>query len=192
MRKLTPQQIVFCNNLLQIGPDGARSMKNYEAYLSAYPNVSSLGAAKTGASRTLKLPHVKAYMEKCQERVERDAVERVAITKERILQEESVIAFNDIGQLFDPETGAVCNINELPEDVRRAIASVEVTETTVNGVQKRVLKLKLNDKGQSLNRLEKCFGMQRDALDIDAVITIKGLLEELDGTSRGKLPIEMD
>ena len=192
MRKLTPQQIVFCNNLLLIGPDGARSMKNFEAYLAAYPKVSSIGSAKTGASRTLKLPHVKAYLAERQLQLERDTSEKVQITKDRILQEEGVIAFNDIGQLFDPGTGEVCDITKLPEDVRRAIAAVEVIETTVNGVKTKRLKIKLNDKGQSLNRLERCFGMQRDAIDVDAVITIKGLLEEIDGKSRGKLPIDME
>jgi len=192
MRKLTPQQIVFCNNLLQIGPDGARSMKKFEAYMLAYPNSKSLGAAKTGASRTLKIPHVKAYLSERQVQVESDTSEKIQVTKDRILQEEGVIAFNDIGQLFDPVTGEICNIHELPEDVRRAIASVEVVETTIAGVKTRRLKIKLNDKGQSLNRLERCFGMQRDAIDVDAVITIKGLLEEIDGNSRGKLPIDME
>ena len=192
MKNLTPQQIVFCNNLLQVGPDGSKSMKNYEAYLQAYPAVKSLGAAKTGSSRTLRLPHVKAYMAERQVKVETETAERVKVTKDRILQEEGTIAFHDIGQLFNPDTGELCGVHELPEDVRRAIASIKVSEREVAGVKTKSYEIKLNDKGGSLNRLEKCFGMQRDALDIDAVITVKGLLEEIDGNSRGKLPIDMD
>jgi len=191
VKKLTPQQLVFCNNILQVGQDGLKSMKSYEAYQLAYPSASK-NAAKSGASRTLKLPHVVEYLAQQRGAFEKETAERVAITKDRILQEEGTIAFHDIGQLFDPDTGELCNIHELPEDVRRAIASVEVIETTVSGVKTKKLKIKLNDKGGSLNRLEKCFGMQREALDVDAVITVKGLLEEIDGTTRGKLPIEME
>jgi phage terminase small subunit len=190
---LTPQQISFCNNLLQVGPDGTRAMSDYEAYQLAYPSAKTKGAAKSGASRLLKKDKIKAYLAKRTGEVETVVQEKVAITKDRILEEEGVIAFHDIGQLFDPDTGLpIENITKLPEDVRRAIASIEIKETEIAGVKTKTWKLKLNDKGASLNRLEKCFGMQREALDVDAVITIKGLLEEIDGTTRGKLPIDME
>jgi hypothetical protein len=125
-------------------------------------------------------------------KIENKIDEKVEITKERIFEEESLIAFNDIGGLFNRDTGELLPPHELPEEIRRAIASIKVKESKLAGVVTKTYEIKLNEKGRSLDRLQKCFGMQRDTVEIDAVITIKGLLKEIDGQDRGKLPIEMD
>jgi hypothetical protein len=192
MKKLTVQQIAFCNNLIEIKPDGSRSMHDYEAYQLAYPSVKKKAAAMAGASRLLKQDHIKAYLAKRTGEVEAVVEQKVEITKDRILEEEGHIAFNDVGQLFDHETGELMPIHKLPENVRRAIASVKVKETEIAGVIHRTYDVKLNEKGRSLDRLEKCFGMQRDKVEADVVVTIRGLIEEIDGKDRGKLPIEME
>jgi hypothetical protein len=192
MKKLTNNQIAFCNNILELGPDGARSMPDYQAYLLAYPNVRSEKSAMAAAARLLKQDNIQLYLTQRRHEVEAAVNKKIEISKERILEEEGYIAFHDIGQLFNPDTGEFVEPHKLPEDIRRAIASIKVKETEIAGVKTKTWEIKINDKGRSLDRLEKCFGMQRDKLDVDAVITIKGLLEEIDGKDRNKLPIEME
>lgn len=192
MKKLTNNQIAFCNNILELAPDGTRSMPDYQAYLLAYPNVKSEKAAQAAAARLLKQDHIQLYLMQRKADIEETVKAKVQITKDRILEEEGYIAFHDVGQLFNPDTGEPISIHEMPEDIRRAIASVKIKETEIAGVKTKTWEIKINDKGRSLDRLEKCFGMQRDTLDVDAVITIKGLLEEIDGKDRNKLPIEME
>lgn len=192
MKKLTKNQIAFCNNLLQIGPDGVKAMADYEAYQLAYPNVKKKAAAKAAASRLLTQDHIRGYIMGRNAKIEKEIDKKVEITKERILDEEGLIAFNDIGDLFDSVTGELLPPHKLPEEIRRAIASIKVKESKLAGVITKTYEIKLNEKGRSLDRLQKCFGMQRDTVEIDAVITIKGLLKEIDGQDRGKLPIEMD
>lgn len=192
MKKLTAKQIAFCNNLLEVGPDGTKAMSDYEAYKLAYSSVRKKSAAKACASRLLKQDNIQLYLMKRRGEVEQGVQERVEITKDRILQEEGLIAFNDVGQLFNQETGEMLPVHKMPEEVRRAVASIKVKEIEIAGVLTRTYEIKLNEKGRSLDRLQKCFGMQRDTVEIDAVITIKGLIEEIDGKDRGKLPIEME
>jgi hypothetical protein len=191
MKKLTPQQIVFLNNVLMVAQDGGKHMSDYEAYRLAYPNVKKKGSAKAGASRLLKQPNVVAYIAKRTGEIESATNLQVAITKERILQEEGLIAFNDIGDIFD-ESGNILSINKMPEAARRAISSIKEKSVEIAGVVTKTYEIKLNEKGRSLDRLEKCFGMQKDSVAIGAVITIKGLLEEIDGSTRGKLPIDLE
>jgi len=191
MKKLTPQQIIFCNNKLQVGQDGGKSMADYAAYQMAYPSVKKKASAKAAASRLLKSPAVKAYLAERTGEIEKTVDVVVAITKDRILREEGLIAFQDIGDIFD-ETGAILPIHKMPEAARRAISSIKEKSVTLAGVTTKTYEIKLNEKGRSLDRLEKCFGMQKETVEVDTVITIKGLLEEIDGTTKGKLPIEME
>ena len=51
-----------------------------------------------------------------------------SMTKERILTEEACIAFSDPGQLLEDD-GSLKKIRELPEEVRRAVAGITVTDT---------------------------------------------------------------
>jgi hypothetical protein len=191
MKKLSAQQIIFCNNKLQVGQDGGKSMSNYEAYLLAYPNVKKKSAAKAGSSRLLKQENVKAYLAQRTGQIEKTVDAMTAVTKDRILQEEGLIAFNDIGDIFD-ESGNILPVKSMPEPARRAISSIKEKSVTIAGVTTKSYEIKLNEKGRSLDRLEKCFGMQKETVEVDTVITIKGLLEEIDGNTRGKLPIDME
>lgn len=192
MKKLTNNQIAFCNNLLELAPDGTRAMPDYQAYMLAYPNVKKEASAQAAAARLLKQDNIQLYLTKRRGEIETAVTKKVEITRDRILEEEGYIAFHDVGQLFNPDTGEPISIHQMPEDIRRAIASVKIKETEIAGVKTKTWEIKINDKGRSLDRLEKCFGMQRDKIDLDAVITIKGVLEEIDGKDRNKLPIEME
>lgn len=82
-------------------------------------------------------------------------IEQLNITTERILAEESYIAFSDFADLFDEEGLSITNPKDMPVHVRRAIKSVE--EITM-GVQTRY-KVTFWSKSDALRRLQSVKGM---------------------------------
>lgn len=78
------------------------------------------------------------------------------ITQERILEEEARLAFIDVGFLFD-ENGDLLPVHKIPEDARRAIAGIEITELEKKGGTKH--RYKVFDKGQALARISKHLGL---------------------------------
>lgn len=55
------------------------------------------------------------------------ALEQIGVSRERVLSELSQIATVDISQAFD-DMGQMKPLNEIPEQVRRAISAIEVNE----------------------------------------------------------------
>ena len=85
--------------------------------------------------------------------------QKLHITQERVLEEEARLAFVDVESLFD-EKGNLLPVNKIPEDARRAIAGVEVIESTTKGKEKEVkFKYRLWDKGRALERISKHLGI---------------------------------
>lgn len=101
---------------------------------------------------------------------------RLDITADRILAEYMLIATVDIADAYD-ESGNLLPIRKMPEQIRRAIAAVEVDELfdgygddrTQIGVTK---KLKLIDKKGALDALAKNLGLLKDVRDVN----VKGKL----------------
>jgi phage terminase small subunit len=93
----------------------------------------------------------------------RDELAREArADQERVLAAECCIAFSDIRKLFNGE--APIPLEDLPEEVARAIASFEVKERALYNDGERVetittYKYKFRDKGRSLERLGCWLGM---------------------------------
>ncbi len=89
-------------------------------------------------------------------------VEFIKASVERVLREYQHIAFLDIGQAFGPD-GDLLPLHLMPEDVRRAIAGIEVASLNVDGDGKgpvgKLHKIKLLDKGKALQDLAKHLGM---------------------------------
>jgi hypothetical protein len=71
-----------------------------------------------------------------------------------MLEEEKAIAFSDIRKLFD-EHGSLIEPHQLPDDIARAVAGIEIIDLEAG----KKYKYKLWDKGKALDRLEKIFGM---------------------------------
>lgn len=86
----------------------------------------------------------------------------------RVLAEESCIAFLDPRLLFD-ENGAVLPPREWPEAVARAVSSFEVIEQ-VGG---RKTKVKLYNKGASLERLERHLGMYKEVHQHEGEVVLR-------------------
>lgn len=149
---ISPQQLKFVNNL------ASGKMNQGEAYLSAYPNIKNAETAWASASRLLRNVRVMAELEKAKAM----AAKRAEITSERILREETRIAFSDIRELFSGET--IKTPNDLPKDIRRALSGVQVIrKSTPKGhgaatEHTTIYKYRLWDKGRALDRLSKHLG----------------------------------
>ena len=94
---------------------------------------------------------------------QKELKESTQITQERILKEESCLAFSDFEDLFSPD-GTTIAPRDIPEHLRRAISGVEIIERWVKGrddePEKEVkYKYRLWDKGRSLERISKHLGM---------------------------------
>lgn len=89
-------------------------------------------------------------------------VEFIKATIERVLQEYQHIAFLDIAGAFD-ENGGLLPIHQMPEDIRRAIAGIEVAELNIDrdgkGAVGKLHKIKILDKGKALQDIGKHLGM---------------------------------
>lgn len=101
---------------------------------------SSKGANVTG-SQLLAIASVKSEVEK--RLAERAS--KMALKAERVLLELARIAFSDIGALYDKD-GGLLDVNDIDEDTRRAVLSVE---SLINGGNP-VRKYKMHDKVRAL------------------------------------------
>jgi phage terminase small subunit len=108
--------------------------------------------------------------------------ERTAITADVVLGELLRIARSDLGAAFD-DNGQLKPLKEIPEDVRRAIASVE-TETRQEVVagsddeaeRITVRKIKFWDKTRSLELLARHLGLLKDKLEVTGKVTLEQLV----------------
>jgi hypothetical protein len=90
-----------------------------------------------------------------QETIDAEA-KKAGLTIEKIIAEEQVIAFSNVQEYFDKNR--MKPPHEWPEHIARAVQSYEVTDTLAGPK----IKIKLWDKGASLDRLEKYMGMFKD------------------------------
>ena len=169
-KKLTPNQKIFADEWLK-DRNGTR------AYKIAYPSVKNTKTAEAGASRLLSNNKVKLYINKRLAEMS----DKAGITQERILREESRLAFSDIAEIFKGKT--LVAPDKLPEDVRRAIAGVKVkVKSYGEGASKRTettYEYKFWDKGRALERVEKHLGMfEKDNIQRKPVIVLDAELIE--------------
>lgn len=82
---------------------------------------------------------------------------------ERVLAEIQLIGTVDIRRAYD-DSGELLPINEMPDDVARALVSVDISEDEAGRTNKRI---KLIDKLKALELMGKNFGMFIDRHEID-------------------------
>lgn len=99
----------------------------------------------------------------------RMAREKNAITASRVIEELGYIALSDPAKLYD-KGGRMLSIHEMPEEARRAIATIEVDD---NGEIKdgkpaasRTRKVRLYDKPRALQLLGQHFGILKDQVEL--------------------------
>lgn len=126
-------------------------------------------------SEILRHERVRPYIEYLRQQ----QLEKMGVSKDRVLLEICRMAYVDPGDLYD-EYGCIKNINEMPEDVRRAISSIETKELfEQDGRKKKYVgdakKVKLGPKEKALDMLCRHLGLyQLDNIqkqDLTIVVT---------------------
>ena len=160
MSNLSPSQQKFLNNLMS-----GNYRTQGQAYSAAgYDAVDE--SAEVNACNLLK----NANFRRAYEKALSELAKKTGITKERVLEEERRLAYMDPGDLFEIKSGQWTPIPppELPEDVRRAISSIDITENyfpQLNKVETKY-KYKFWDKGRALERVSRHLGLYDDKITI--------------------------
>ena len=151
--KLTNKQKIFADEYL-IDFNATR------AYKIAYPSIKNDNTAAVNANRLLKKPKIKSYIDSQTMEIEKIA----RVTKEQVLQEFVNIAFADITDLVTIQGKAVTvqDINTVPKELRRAIASIKET--------KFGLEIKFHDKVRALENIGRHLGMFNDKLELTGFV----------------------
>jgi phage terminase small subunit len=152
---LTERQRAFCEEYL-IDLNG-----NAAAVRAGY----SPRTARQAAAQNMTRPEVTAYLQQLLD----ERSKRTQITADRVITEVARLGFSDLRKLFK-EDGAMLPVNEWPDDMAAAVASVEVEELFEGGGEDRrqigfTRKLKLWDKGKALEMLGRHLKLFVDRLE---------------------------
>jgi phage terminase small subunit len=163
---ITKQQEVFVAEYLV-------DMNATKAAIAA--GYSARSARQTG-SRLLKNPKISECI--AQKREER--CDRLNITADHVLQEYAILAHYDPMDLFESD-GRVKQIKDMDPMTRKAITGLEVVELFEgSGDQKRAYgvlkKIKLADKGRSLEKLGRHLNLFRDKDEHSGRLTLEQLV----------------
>lgn len=153
-----PQEELFARHLTLYPP-----LQAYKA--SGYPLHHSPAATQAAAMLLSAQPNIQ---ERASYFMELHA-HRLDIRVERLLAEQGALAFSDIGECFDPTTGNMLPINQIPQHTRTAIKSVrgkitEIDKLDANGntiATKRTqdIQIQFYDKTRALDTLHKLTGL---------------------------------
>lgn len=158
--KLDPKRALFVQEYL----------KDLNATKAAIRAGYSKKTARTQGSALLTKIDIQAAIEKAKA----SRSERTEITQDRVIRELARIAFLDPADLLEDD-GSIKLIKNMPEDARRVIAGMEVSEIFDNaaGDQKQAIgllkKIKVCDKIRALELTGKHLGMFEDKLNIPGV-----------------------
>lgn len=143
---------------------------------------------RSNASQLNAKQHVQDRIGELQDR----AAERAEITGAQVLTEIARVGLSDIRKLFDQD-GRLIPIQDLPDDIAAAVASVEVITTNRPGVGgekgevEYTSKIKLWDKNSALEKLAKHFRLYEDK-DAGKTDPVAALLAAVMGSAR-PLPV---
>ena len=99
------------------------------------------------------------------------AVQKQVLTVERVVEEAARIVLADIRTIFD-ENGNILPIHEMPDDIARCVAGIDVSEEyTGKGDKREVLgytkKLKFWNKLDAIEKVAKIQGWYKEKLEVD-------------------------
>ena len=139
-------------------------------------------SAKAQGTENLAKPAIRAAIDA----QELERLERLNITADRVKEELALIAFGDFGDFYDPETGHLLEVHQMPRDVRARLASVKVLRerTTRKGedevVHEATQELKVIDKVPCLQMLGRTFKMFTDKMEHGADVSLLDICRELE------------
>ncbi len=151
--KLSPKQERFCAEYIKLG-------NATQAYINAGYSAKT---ANNSAHALLVNPGIARRVEE----MRRQVTKKLLLEVEDILQEAAWIATSDIKDATDPD-GKIMNVHEMPEKVRRAVRSIEVTDIWAQGVDiGQKTKLTFWDKNKALEMLAKHKKLLTDKVETD-------------------------
>lgn len=153
---LTPKERLFIAEYLK-DKNGSRA-----AIAAGYKKA---GAAVT-ASKLIRKPNVAEAINASLTQI----IEKAELTAAEVLAEIRKLAFADVTDAFD-ENGELKNLKTLPEDVRKALSSVETDELFEGFGKERekigvTRKVKFADKVRALEMLAKYFKLLTDVSEV--------------------------
>jgi phage terminase small subunit len=84
---------------------------------------------------------------------------KTGVSLERTLEQLGAMAYADPAEMYNPDTGELLSIHQMPESIRRAIVSIEQEEIKVDGmVIGLVKKIKLAPKDKASDMIMKHLG----------------------------------
>lgn len=160
---LTPLERIFVKEYLGAGFNATEAMRRTGSK-SKNPGLDG--------HMLLKKPKVAAAVLAAMEERERVA----GVNAERLLREIHDIALVDPADLFDPETGALLPLNEMPTAARRAICAIDVEELFERDGSDRVRigrikKIRLVSKEGMITLAGKHLAMFQDRVKVDADVS---------------------
>jgi phage terminase small subunit len=165
-KPLTPKQAAFC----------AEYLIDLNATQAAIRAGYGEKTARSVGAENLTKPDIQAEVS----RLMADRSKRVEVTADTVLAELLKLAMTDIGQAFR-EDGSLKAIHEMPEDIRRAIAGVDVFEEFDGRGSEReqigwTKKIRFWDKTKALEMLGRHLKMFTDKLEhaIPGGVTVNG------------------
>ena len=115
----------------------------------------SPGTAHVQGSRLLSNVKVRAEIDRLRDKL----ANKAEVSVERVLKEYARIAFADIAQAYDGD-GNLLPVSKMPEDIRRALAGVEITELYGDSEQiGQLKKIRFAQKVSALDSLARYLGM---------------------------------
>lgn len=134
---------------------------------------AGFSGSKAAASLMANRPEIKARVKELTESATAKASAKLAISKERVMEELARIGFSDLRKLFD-ESGGLKPIHELDDDTAAAIGSIEVVTSKPRGGEVEYThKFKAWDKQSALVNLGKELGMFKQGVDVTGDVTVR-------------------
>ena len=156
------KQALFCKHYVVNGGDG------FKAYMDAGYTPKTKASARVAAFNLLKKPKIKKeiarIVSEAANRVDTKAIRKSPLEKqldisaERTISELGRIAFSDPSDIVDKNNNLI-PIHEIPEDARRAIASVKVRRVMEGEEPVQYVEYKFWDKPKSLSKIGEYFGL---------------------------------
>jgi len=168
MKKLPPKQRLFLK-------EWAIDKNETQAYIRAY-KYKGKQARSLGHKLYAKL-YTMGFIEPEIQAQEQKAI----ITADRVLTELARLATCDISLAFDAN-GNLLDIKDMPEDVRRAIAGIEIEEEkpSIEGAKSatvsRTKKIKFWDKNKSLETIARHLKMLTDKVELSGKLSLENLI----------------
>lgn len=161
---------------MALNPNQARFVEEYLVDLNATQAAIRAGYSERSAHVTGTRLLANAKVREAVDEAKRARAERVEVKQDTVLRELLRIATVDIGQAYDEE-GRLRPLKDIPEDVRRAIAGIEVDE--IGGEEGGIgftRKVKFWDKPKALELIGKHLKLFTDRFEVEGKLTLEQLV----------------